>query len=75
MTTKRFAVLTCLTFVVGGCGERTPEMELIYEAAEAMGGQNVIVRTETLLLEGEGQQYRLGQNSAPGDDSTLLGVG
>ena len=68
MTTKRFAVLTCLTFVVGGCGERTPEMELIYEAAEAMGGQNVIVRTETLLLEGEGQQYRLGQNSAPGDD-------
>ena len=37
MTLKGFAVLGCATCMLYGCGERTPEMQLIYDAAEAMG--------------------------------------
>ncbi len=66
MTTNRFAVLMCWTFVA--CGPPlTPEMQLINDAAEAMGGADTIAETETLLLEGEGRQYRLGQNFDPDD--------
>ena len=63
----RIAVLICWTFVVYGCTERTPEMQLIYDAGEAMGGEDNVAETETLLLEGDGRQYRPGQNSNPGD--------
>ena len=66
MTTNRFAVLICWTFVA--CGPPlTPEMQLINDAAEAMGGEDTIAETETLLLEGDGRQYRLGQNFDPDD--------
>ena len=67
MTTKGCAIFICLIFVAWGCVELTPEMQLIHDAAEAMGGEGNIADTETLLLVGEGQLYRLGQNSAPGD--------
>ena len=65
MTIKGLAVLGFVTCVVSGCVEQTPEMQLIHDAAEAMGGEDTIVNTETLLLEGDGEQYRLGQNSTP----------
>ena len=65
MTIQGVAVLGFVTCVVSGCVEQTPEMQLIHDAAEAMGGEDAIVNTETLLLEGDGEQYRLGQNSTP----------
>ena len=50
-----------------GCTPLTPEMQLIYDAGEVMGGANRIAETGTLLLEGEGRQFRLGQNLNPND--------
>lgn len=67
MKTTRFAAILCWTFVVYGCTERTPEMQLIYDVGEAMGGEDNIDETQTLLLEGDGRQYRLGQNNDPAD--------
>ena len=60
-------MLICWTFVAYGCTQRTPEMQLIYDVGEAMGGEDNIAETETLLLEGDGRQYRLGQNNDPSD--------
>ena len=42
--------------------KRTPEEQLIHDASEALGGADNIFETATLLLEGKGTQYRLGQN-------------
>jgi len=42
-------------------------MQLIQDAAEAMGGERNIAQTETLSLEGDGREYRLGQNNDPSD--------
>ena len=67
MTTTRLAVIICWTFVAYGCTQRTPEMQFIYDVGEVMGGEGNIAETETLLLEGDGRQYRLGQNSNPGE--------
>ncbi len=70
MTMKGLAVLSSVTCMLCGCVERTPEMQLIHDAAEAIGGEDTIVDTETLLLEGDGEQYRLGQNSTPSGSLT-----
>jgi glyoxylase-like metal-dependent hydrolase (beta-lactamase superfamily II) len=67
MTTTRLAVIICWTFVAYGCTPRTPEMQFIYDVGEVMGGESNIAETETLLLDGDGRQYRLGQNSNPGE--------
>ena len=67
MTMTRITMLICWTFVAYGCTPRTPEMQLIYDVGEAMGGEDNVAETETLLLEGDGRQYRLGQNNDPSD--------
>ena len=67
MTRKGFALLICCTAVVYGCAPPTPEMQVIVDAAEAMGGERAIVGTESLVLEGNGREYRLGQNNDPRD--------
>jgi hypothetical protein len=67
MTTKLPMLMLVSTLMVYGCTQRTPEMQLIYEAGEAMGGANSIVDADTLLFEGEGRQFRFGQAMAPGD--------
>ena len=67
MTRKGFVVLICWTSVLYGCTPPTPEMQLILDAAEAMGGERTISDTETLVLAGEGREYRLGQNADPAD--------
>lgn len=51
-----------------GCTERTPEMQLVYDAAEAMGGADAVRETRSLVLEASaGKQYLLGQS--PGEDA------
>lgn len=54
--------------LVGCGGASTPELQLIEEAAEAMGGLRAVRDTTALTLEGEGRVYRLGQNTSPRAD-------
>ena len=60
-------VVVVASVTLHGCGPQTSEMQLIDEAAEAMGGARNIGNVETLLLEAEGRQFRLGQNMDPDD--------
>ena len=62
MTTKCLTVVIVTTMSLGGCTQRTPEAQLIHDAGEALGGADKIFETASLLLEGEGTQYSLGQN-------------
>ena len=54
--------------VVGCGGAATPELQLVEDTAEAMGGLRAVRETTTLVLEGQGQTYRLGQNKSPRSD-------
>ena len=62
---KSLAILLCLVPAVYGCAPPPPEMQLIIDAAEAMGGERPLSELENLVIEGDGRQYRLGQNSSP----------
>jgi glyoxylase-like metal-dependent hydrolase (beta-lactamase superfamily II) len=51
--------------LVGGCAQTTPELQVVDQAANAIGGRDRILAVNTLILEGEGENYNLGQNRSP----------
>ena len=57
-----------LAAVAVGCSSAPPEMQAIQNAAEAMGGADAIRSATTLVVEGNGTGYRLGQNFNPDSD-------
>ena len=57
--------LTVSAVLLSGCTPTSPEMQVIYRAAEALGGLRTVEGAETLLLEGRGKNFRLGQNPNP----------
>ena len=57
-------LLIGLTFVA--CTSRTPEMQAVSDAAEALGGADRLQTVKTIVIEGEGTQFNLGQDVVPG---------
>jgi hypothetical protein len=64
---KALAVLIG-TFIAAGCAGTSPQMRVIHDAAEALGGQARIEGIKTLVIEGEGIAPNLGQNLTPDTD-------
>lgn len=60
------------TFALVGCA--TPEAKVIEGAAEAMGGSEAVLGATTLVMEGTGTTYRLGQNTSPEADAPIYEV-
>jgi hypothetical protein len=59
-------LLALLTSVlIAACSQATPEQQIVNDAAEALGGADRIQAVKTLVLEGEGTQYNLGQDVTP----------
>jgi glyoxylase-like metal-dependent hydrolase (beta-lactamase superfamily II) len=48
--------------LIGGCASGPPEIQLLNDAAEALGGRDRILAIQTLTVEGEGTSGSLGQN-------------
>ena len=65
MTRKGFFVLLAVA-AVAGCSRPTPEQQIINDAAQAMGGSDRLAAVKTLVMEGAGTQYNLGQDVVPG---------
>ncbi len=64
---QRCLVVSSVLFV--GCGgAATPELQLVEDTAVAMGSLRAVRETTTLVLEGQGRTYRLGQNKSPRAD-------
>ena len=57
-----------------GCARPTPEMQVINDAAEAMGGRDRILAVNTIVVEGQGRDFNLGQNMAPEADLPVFAV-
>jgi glyoxylase-like metal-dependent hydrolase (beta-lactamase superfamily II) len=59
---------TCLltALAIGaGCATRSPEQQIVEDAAEALGGRDRILAIRTLTIEGEGTNGNLGQDMTP----------
>src|SRR2546422_11233458 len=63
MRTACLAVFAVM--MAGACAQRTPEQQIVNDAAEALGGSNRVLAVKTLVIEGEGTQGNLGQDMRP----------
>ena len=61
-------VIVSSVLVVGCGGPATPELRIVEDAAEAIGTLRAVRETTTLVIEGQGRTYRLGQNKSPLSD-------
>ncbi len=60
---RYFAVLAFA--VLAACSKMPPEQQLVNDAAKALGGVERVQAITTVVLEGEGTQYNLGQDVRP----------
>ncbi|MSO83325.1 MAG: MBL fold metallo-hydrolase [Acidobacteria bacterium] len=65
MTRTGFFALLAIAALTA-CSRQTPEQQVVNDAAAALGGRDRIAAVKTLVLEGEGTQYNLGQDVTPG---------
>src|SRR5262245_38099723 len=60
---------TMLTIaLITACSRTSPEMQVIHDAAQALGGIERIQQIKTLTIEGEGNAPNLGQNLTADSD-------
>ena len=64
MTRKMCSSLVAVALTVA-CTRATPEQQIVNDAAAALGGAERVSAVKTLVLEGTGTQYNLGQDSCP----------
>src|SRR5215467_5111499 len=59
--------LLCLLTVVAAtsCTQAPPELRVINDAADALGGRQKVLAVKTLTIEGEGPAPNVGQNTMP----------
>ena len=65
MTRKVWSSLVAVALTVA-CTRATPEQQIVNDAAAALGGAERVSAVKTLVLEGTGTQYNLGQDLVPG---------
>ena len=66
--TMRMRLTSCLVasaVLLSGCGPASPEMQVIEDVAEALGGMRAVQNAETVVIQGRGTNFRLGQNNYP----------
>jgi len=64
--TRKGCLALLATVMLAACSRATPEQQIVNDAAAALGGADRIAAVKTLVLEGEGTQYNLGQDLVPG---------
>jgi glyoxylase-like metal-dependent hydrolase (beta-lactamase superfamily II) len=47
------------------CAQQPPELRAVHDAASALGGRDRLLAIKTLVIDGEGTQYNLGQDVSP----------
>jgi glyoxylase-like metal-dependent hydrolase (beta-lactamase superfamily II) len=66
------ALLTVVMFTA--CARLTPEQRVVHDAASALGGVERLQTVRTLVIEGEGTHYNLGQDVVPGASGQTFAV-
>jgi glyoxylase-like metal-dependent hydrolase (beta-lactamase superfamily II) len=63
-----------LLAAAAGCASPTTEQQFIEAAAERLGGRDRVLAVRTLVLEGVGTQFNLGQDMRPGANGQTFTV-
>jgi hypothetical protein len=58
----------CVAVLAGACAQVPPEMQVVNDAAAALGGKDRVQAVKTLIIEGEGPAPNAGQNRMPDDE-------
>jgi glyoxylase-like metal-dependent hydrolase (beta-lactamase superfamily II) len=58
--TRHLLAIGCLALVA--CSQKTPEQQIVADAADALGGARRLLAIKTLVIEGEGTNGNLGQD-------------
>src|SRR5581483_12085005 len=64
MTRKGLAILLAAV-ALNGCSQATPEQQIVNDAAAALGGRDRVLAVKTIVVQGNGTQYNLGQDVLP----------
>jgi hypothetical protein len=64
----------CVTVLAGGCARVPPEVQVVNDAAAALGGRDRVQAVKTLTIEGEGSAPNAGQNRMPDDELPIWKV-
>src|SRR5688500_2553907 len=64
--TRRTLFAVVAMIALAGCTPSSPEQSVVDDAAEALGGKARVQAARTLVLEGEGTNFNLGQDVVPG---------
>jgi glyoxylase-like metal-dependent hydrolase (beta-lactamase superfamily II) len=70
---KRTVLISAVLMMAVACA-RPPERQLIDDAAQALGGAERVRAVKTIVIEGEGTQYNLGQDVVPGASGQTFAV-
>jgi glyoxylase-like metal-dependent hydrolase (beta-lactamase superfamily II) len=71
---SRPTYLFIASLIAAGCTARSPEQQIVEDAAEALGGRNRVLVIRTLTIEGEGTNGNLGQDMTPEASSQTFAV-
>lgn len=63
--TRPVSVALLISVMSLACASRSPEQRAIDDAAAALGGADRLMAVRTLVIEGEGTHYNLGQDVVP----------
>ena len=59
------SVVLLVSLMLAACESQAPEQRAVHDAASALGGVEKVSAVKTLVIEGEGTQYNLGQDLSP----------
>ena len=68
MTRRCIGWLFVLAATSYGCAQPSPEVQVIHDAADAIGGVDAVRGATAVVMEGRGTTYPLGQNRTPESD-------
>ena len=63
-----------MAVILTACAKSAPEQQLVDDAAAALGGAERLLAAKTLVIEGEGTHYNLGQDLVPGASGQTFAV-
>ncbi|RPI56039.1 MAG: MBL fold metallo-hydrolase [Acidobacteria bacterium] len=69
---RSLALLTVV--MLTACARQTPEQQIVHDAAAALGGVERLQAVSTVVIEGEGTQYNLGQDVVPNASGQMFAM-
>jgi len=65
MSLRTFVIFSSLFVISSGCAPKPPEQQFIDDAMRAVGGRDRVIVVKSIVIEGTGVNYNLGQDMKP----------